>query len=235
MKRFILTLAGAVSLIFATAQNPVQKAFPKTIQVTGTAEMEIIPDEIHVLVTLKEYEKKGKGKTDIESIRNGFLSAVKKAGIADSAIVLASVSGNNGMPWWKKKQKDELFASVTYEIIFNEPGKIDRLVNLLDDEATENFEIAEITHSRIKTLQKQLRADALKAAKEKAAFLSAAIDEAIGSAITITENALPQNYSRIANTLSFNKMEDAESAGINSPEFKKLVIRSEMSVVFELK
>lgn len=136
----------------------------------------------------------------------------------------------------EEKKKEDLIATVTYEIIFNEPSKIDKLISLMDDDATQNFVITEITHTRIKLLQKQLRADALRAAKEKAIFLSSAIDETIGSAITITENQVPQYFGRIANTMSMNEM-DAAGNGVApaGPEFKKLVIRSEMSVVFELK
>ena len=44
---------------FAQAQiNP----YPKTITVAGSAEMEIIPDEIYVQVDLKEYDKKAREK-----------------------------------------------------------------------------------------------------------------------------------------------------------------------------
>jgi uncharacterized protein YggE len=47
------------STSFAQTQiNP----YPKTITVTGSAELEIIPDEIYVQVDLREYEKRDRGK-----------------------------------------------------------------------------------------------------------------------------------------------------------------------------
>ena len=43
--------------------------FPKTISVTGSAEMDVIPDEIYVQVDLREYKKKGEEKTELEKIK----------------------------------------------------------------------------------------------------------------------------------------------------------------------
>ena len=86
---------------FAQAQiNP----YPKTITVTGSAEMEIIPDEIYVQVDLKEYDKKGQGKINIETIKRNFLNNVKGIGIADSLVSIAAYDGFGGNPWLRKKK-----------------------------------------------------------------------------------------------------------------------------------
>lgn len=55
--------------------------FPETITVSGSAEMEIIPDEIFVNIELKEYQKKGESKKDIKTIKSEFLQACKNDGI----------------------------------------------------------------------------------------------------------------------------------------------------------
>ena len=48
--------------------------YPKTINVSGSADMEIIPDEIYVQVDLKEYKKKGESKVELEKIKSDFLA-----------------------------------------------------------------------------------------------------------------------------------------------------------------
>jgi hypothetical protein len=73
-------------LSFAQDRNP----YPRTITVNGSAEMEIVPDEIYVQVYLKEYEKKGSGKVSIDKIRQDFLTVVRSLGLPDTAV---SVSG----------------------------------------------------------------------------------------------------------------------------------------------
>ena len=234
MKRIILSLVTLFLVTLTSAQQPVPKTFPKTIQVTGTAEMEIAPDKIHVAVTLKEYERKGKSKVTIDAIQKEFLQNVRKAGIPDSLIKVMSYGGTSGIHWWKKKPVDEvMLASVVYEIIFSEPKQVEAFVNLLDEDATDQFAVTLVTHSRITALQQQLRINATKAAKEKAMYLSEAVGEKIGGAITISETPVMEPYyskAMVSNTISHFAEGGAEAA----PEFKKLKLRSEMSVVFEL-
>ncbi len=44
------------------------------------AKIEVMPDEIYVQVNFREYDKKGGGKIDIETIKNNFLAACKSLG-----------------------------------------------------------------------------------------------------------------------------------------------------------
>src|ERR1700733_4227550 len=75
----------------------------KTISVTGTAEAEVVPDEIYVQVDLREYDKKGIGKIDIETIKSIFLAACKSIGIADKDITVQSYGGKDAAYWQIKK------------------------------------------------------------------------------------------------------------------------------------
>src|SRR3954462_701361 len=148
MNRIIFPLALLFLSLTSFAQyqtNP----FPKTITVTGSAEMEIIPDEIYVQVDLKEYEKKGSSKVGIDRIKEDFLQKAKSVGLPDSSISIAAYDGYNGNPWLhKKNKKEELLASITYSINLKSSKQMDDLVNLLDDNATQNFAIVRTSHSR---------------------------------------------------------------------------------------
>ena len=61
------------------------------------------------------------------------------------------------------------------------------MVDKLDDNATSNFFIQRTSHSRLAEYRRQLKIAAVKAAKEKAQYLSASIGETIGEAVTINE------------------------------------------------
>jgi uncharacterized protein YggE len=220
------------------AQTP--NSFPKTITVTGSAELEIIPDEIYVVVTLKEYEKKGTGKIDLEKVKTDFLNSCKSIGLPDSAITIAAYEGYNPKTWWNKKAKDELYATIAYQIKFNSSKKIDELVSKLDDNATQNFNVTLVSHSKIQEYRKQVKIQAIKAAKAKAEYLTEAIGEQLGVAVAITEN---QNES-VAPLYNMNQLAFAnnvstvsgdwshEGAGL---DFKKINLRMEMNVVFAIK
>src|SRR5262245_53310830 len=129
MKKFIPVCLIALSSLSGFAQSTVVNPFPKTISVNGSAEMEIAPDEIYVLIDLQEYEKKGSGKVNLEKIKADFLNNCRSIGLADSVITIASYDGDMGNPWLKKKKKkDELMASITYQVKFANSKKMDELV-----------------------------------------------------------------------------------------------------------
>ncbi|MBO9201310.1 MULTISPECIES: SIMPL domain-containing protein [Niastella] len=221
--------------LFAQAPNP----FPKTINVTGSAELEIIPDEIYVVVTLKEYEKKGSGKMDLEKVKTDFLATCRNAGMPDSVISIASYEGTNPRNWWSKKSKDELYATIAYQLKFTNSKKIDELVRQLDDEATKNFDVVRVSHSKIQEYRKQLKIQAIKAAKAKAEYLTEAVGEQLGVAVTITEN---QNNTSVVPLFNANQLAKANIAGYNGDwvegagiDFKKIRLIMEMNVVFAIK
>ncbi len=70
--------------------------------------MEVVPDEIYVQVDLREYEKKGSGKIDIETIRKKFLEACKAAGIAEADISVASYQGFDRQYWLNKRRSTRI-------------------------------------------------------------------------------------------------------------------------------
>jgi hypothetical protein len=237
MKKLITFAILTVLTTGLLAQAP--SPFPKTINVTGTAELEIIPDEIYVVVTLKEYEKKGIGKIDLDKIKTDFLNNCKSIGLPDSAVTIATYEGNNPKTWREKRVKNELYATIAYQIRFNSSKKIDELVSKLDDNATQNFDVSMMSHSKIQEYRKQVKIQAIKAAKAKAEYLTMAIGEQLGVAVTITERQFnDQNEERYnINQLAFgnNGVTNGdwnEGVGV---DFKKLKIRMEMNVVFSLK
>ena len=52
-KRFIPVLAACLFLMVGTAQAATDEG--RYIEVTGTSEVEIVPDEIHYIIEIKEY------------------------------------------------------------------------------------------------------------------------------------------------------------------------------------
>jgi uncharacterized protein YggE len=218
--------------------------FPKTISVNGSAEMEVIPDEIYVQVDLREYKKKGEEKTDIDKIKADFLANCKMTGIADSNISVASFDGYNLANIWKRRKKDpDLLASITYQLKFSNTKLIDDLVNRLDDEATNNFRITRTSHSKIVEYRKQLKIMAVKAAKEKAIYLAESVNEQVGPAITITEPEesvssdiqavrLRGENSFYSNTISQSGVLGNTDNGV---DYRKLKLRFEVKVLYALK
>lgn len=220
------------------ANNP----FPKTISVSGSAEMEIIPDEIYVNIDLREYQKKGEPKKDIETIKTQFLEFCKSVNIPDSAISILSYSGYNNYYNFRRKKTVDMLASITYQVKFKDSRTMDELVEKLDDNATNSFVITNTSHSKIIEYRKQLKIKAIQAAKEKATYLAEAIGEKIGDAITInepTEN-LNSNINRASNSavvgnIFVENYKYDNGKVVSEVNFKKLRLRFEVEAEFALR
>ena len=122
MKKMKLCIVFFIFCYFVKAQNtqPGCFPFPKTISVTGSAEMLVIPDEIYVQIDLREYKRKGEEKIELDKIKEDFLSLCRSVGIADSNIGIASFDGYNMANIWRRRKKDpDLFSSISYQLKFN--------------------------------------------------------------------------------------------------------------------
>jgi uncharacterized protein YggE len=245
MKKIIPVLAVVCFSCAAIAQQSpvfVNNPYPKTISVSGSASMEVVPDEIYVNVELSEYQKKGDPKKDIETIKAQFLESCRAVGIPDSLVSIVSYSGNSNYYMIRKKKKNnDLLANITYQVKFKSSKLMDDLVEKLDDNATQNFQIVSIDHSRMTEFRRQLKIKAVQAAKEKGIYLTESIGEKLGEAITINEPAEWQNpafENNYASLLSQSNSVYTDSSRVPAPseiDFKKLKLRYEVTIVFALK
>lgn len=246
MKKLILLTATVIFINAAWSQQPVAAVnpFPKTITVSGSAEMEIVPDEIYVNISLREYQKKGESKKELEFIKSQFLESCKAANIADSAVSIASFTGYNNYVNFRKRKKDpNLMASITYQVKFRDSKTMDALVEKLDDEATQSFIIVNTSHSKMTEFRKQLKTQAIIAAKNKGLYLTEAINEKLGAAITIKEPDERSQWPLASNNFVSNAVSQYRSQAILSYDdkdisqeidFKKIKLRFEVSVIFAL-
>lgn len=237
MKKLITVCLACVFAAHSFAQ---QSAVQRTINVNGSAQMEVTPDEIYVNVLLREYNKKNGDKIDLTSLRTAFLLSCKSIGLKEEDVTIASYEGNSTGNWWIKKRKKEnpdMKASITYQVKFSSVEKMNELADKLDDEATENFYIVKVWHSQMENYKKQLKVEAIKAAKNKAIYLTEAIDEKIGHAITINDPSEISVYPQAmlyANKAVYQDMATAVEADPMHVDFKKIKLQFDVNVVFEL-
>lgn len=222
------------------AQTTDSKPPVKKIEVTGTAEMEITPDEITLNITLREYMKNKTSKVGITTLEAQLQKAVSEAGIPKENFTIANVFGYNYDQWWKKKKNDvDFMARKQYSLKLNRLDKVNAILAAVDDEGIESVNIASFTHSKMDEYRKQVKMNALKAAKNKAEYLLGAIDEKIAGVIEVQEFNTDQ-YSDVrpemANVRMY-KSADAMGAGVpdSNIDFKTIKIRAEIRAVFGIK
>ena len=216
----------------------------KTINVSGVAEMEVIPDEIYVNVQLREYDRKVGGKVDLEAIKSEFLKSALSIGLKESDISVQNYQTYDQNYWWvrkNKKKNPDMKAAITYELKMSTTRKMDELVQKLNDEATENFYISRVDHSKLQEFKKQLKIQAVQVARDKANYLAEAINEKAGEALTINEpnevSIYPQPMYANMKVMGMQSMDAEGGQTESSPniDFKKLKLKFEVTAVFALK
>jgi len=239
MKKIILALTASLCVSLSSAQTVDNTIKQRTINVNGHSELSITPDEIYVQIELREYNKKNGDKVDIETIRNQFLSAAKSMNIADTDVVVQGYSGWDGNYWWyqkNKKKNPDMKAGITYEVKVKTVDDMDKLVDKLDDEATQNFYISRTSHSNMDSIKKQLKMQAIKNAKDEAAYLASALGDDVGKALIINDPNESSDYPRpLYKTSVMMAAEADQSAPAMNVDFKKIKIEMNVNVTFELK
>ncbi len=179
------------------AQNQSNLTTKKTFDVTGISEIEIVPDEIYVSITLQEYKENGE-KVTIDSIENALIQVLKIMNINLSNIKVDGSFGSRNYSTWKHKQK-EFFLSKNVELKLSDLAKYNELTERLADEGISKVYIRSATHSQIEDYKKQARINAIKNAKEKANYMLTAINEQLGEVIYVnaSEKVFEENADEV--------------------------------------
>lgn len=226
-----LTFIAIILLLSIQALSQDKTQDRKTIEVKGWAEKEIIPDEIYFRIALKEY-KDGSRKIDINRLEAQLVEAVKKLQIDADNLQAENMYGHN---WdWKKKEAGEFLATKSFIIKLENVKQLNDLIGSLDARGVHSSGINEYSHSKMDEYQKELKIEAIQAAKEKAKYLLVAIDEELGRALEIQEIEYGRPQPMYQRAMSYNK-ESMESDYQSDVAFKTITIRSEIRAVFAIK
>ncbi|SEK61810.1 hypothetical protein SAMN04488505_101553 [Chitinophaga rupis] len=243
MKKVMLVLAGLLLTVSTWAQQTDNKPPVKKIEVNGSAEMEITPDEIYLSITLKEYyqSKNKTNKVDISTLEKQLQQAVANAGIPKENLTIENVSGFNP-DWWrgKKKNDPDFLAEKRYRLKLNRLDKTNIILAGVDDEGISNVNISSYTHSKMEEYRKEVKMKAIQAAKAKATYLLGAIDESIAGILEV-QDINTDNYSDVVrpyqqvNTYMMAQSRVAPEAAESDIDFKTIKIRAEVRTVFTIK
>lgn len=159
MKAFILLLFAIVSQI-GFAQNLQTSPF---IEVVGTAEKEIVPNEIFVSITLNE-QVEGKTKSSIEEQEKKLFEELKKQSISLDKLTFENASASELRI---RKKTNNLINQKKYVLKLSSLEEVNHAMNAFDDAKIKAFYIEEMTHTNIEDFRKEVKILALKAAKRQ--------------------------------------------------------------------
>ena len=184
-KTLLLSMLMLVTLSLQAQTNE------RYIEVTGTSEIEIVPDKIHYLIEIREYfeeEFDGKSKPEeyrtkvpLSEIEQGLREALDKAGIPQNAIRTQEIAD-----YWRQQGQDFL-VSKKFDITLTNFNQINEIVKRIDTKGIHTMRIGELENKDMLAYHQKGKIEALKAAQRKATYLVEALDKRLGDVIRIVE------------------------------------------------
>lgn len=180
---FAISLLATLSLQAQTNE--------RYIEVTGTSEIEIVPDEIHYLIEIREYFKEefdGKSKPEeyrtkvpLAEIEQGLREALANSGIPQNAIRTQEIGD-----YWRQQGQD-FMVSKKFDITLTDFNQINEIVKRIDTKGIHTMRIGELENNDMPAYHQKGKIEALKAARRKATYLVEALGKRLGEVIRIVE------------------------------------------------
>jgi uncharacterized protein YggE len=210
------------------------------IEVTGTADMEIIPDQIYMKILI--YEKEIKGNTTIDELEKSMINKLSEIGL-DVNKDLAVIDLSSNFKYYFLKE-NKIYLSKEYELKVKDAKTAGLVIQELEKLNISNITISKVDHSKIDQFKNQIKINAIKAAREKAEALVYEIDQSVGRAIYIEEldniriiNSLSGKVSGVQVSNITIRGARSDEVVLTEPEieFEKIELQYSIMVRFELK
>ncbi|MDW7694068.1 SIMPL domain-containing protein [Flammeovirgaceae bacterium SG7u.111] len=231
---FALALVLLPTLLFGQISEENTKINPY-IEVTGTAEQKVVPDQIYISINLKEREE-GKVKITIEKQENDLKKALGEINVPLEDLSLSDANAEFVKIKWKKK---DVIASNNYLLKVGDAVTVGKVFEKLDELKIEDAYIAKVHHSKMDSLNKEVKILAIKAAKNKAEYLLEAIGENLGKPQIIRETSGGINYQanmmlqeQIVQYSGSAQRYRSDDKLDNDIEFQKIVLKSSVYIKF---
>jgi uncharacterized protein len=229
-KLFIFVLLVMAATI--NAQNA-----PKFITVNGTAEVIVPADCIVFNVSIKTVnEVMALAKSMNDKTLDELLTRVKSSGVAAEDIEIAPVSLGKNYEYGTSGRKEKgYFASVTLTFKLKDLTKYLSLTEQLSKspsiELNSSFELSK---EKLLALNKDTYCSALKAAKEKAEYMAAALGAKLGSVSEIEEAGVNTPILQRSSQLISNFSAKMDADLQNEPVAGKITVSKSVRVKFDI-
>ena len=141
---FYSTLLFTIFSLNAIAQ--VQNAEVPYIEITGTAEMEVVPDMIYLKIILSEKNAGTKSKVSIKEQEDSLKLALKKVNIDLTKLSLSDASSQYIRVSWGK---DNVITKKEYTLLLSDAESLGKVLRELDRLKVSNAFISKVDHSEI--------------------------------------------------------------------------------------
>lgn len=237
MKHLIIGLLLAFSLSAFSQGGEKNFIDQNYIEVTGKAELNIVPDLIYLKIILSD--KDNKSKQSLDMIEKSMISKLTEIGVDLNKDLSIKDFASNFKNYWISKS--DIVLTKEYQLIVHETKTLQKVFFELQNLGISNLTIDKLDHSKIEKFREDVKNSAIRAAKNKAESLTSTIGQTIGKAIYIQElndqykiNALSGRVAGVNIRVNGYSSENEEES-MPDVEFDKINLQYSILVRFELK
>lgn len=230
MKPFKICAFLLVVSCFALAEDRPQL---KAVRVTGTAEVKVVPDRAVIEMGVEEENPSASQAKSAEgAAARKILAALRTAGIDEKDVQTTYLSLRPATKYEKKARISYFVAQQNLTIMVRDLSKLDGLLESLIAAGGNSIDSIHYDTSDMRKYRDQARELAVKAAREKAQALAAALGQEIGKAQYIEEEPQNQYFSALANTSGYANVEARSRSG--STAAGENTISASVTITFDL-
>ncbi|MCL9806674.1 SIMPL domain-containing protein [Flavobacterium amniphilum] len=231
MKKLSLLVLVCIShLSFSQTPNVPQQAF---IEVTGTAKKEIEPNQIYISITLTEKSIDNK-KYTIEAQEAKLNHILTELNIPKSKLTLADFSSS---AITQKRKEIGIVQNKKFNLVLESGRQVSDLFDKLFSANIKEADVTRIDHTDILAYNKEVRIDAVKAAKTKAEYLLNAVGNKLGKPLEIVEEQDSNDFNYYRGNVyneEFNANVSNTASPLSSSEFKKITVTFSYKVKYAI-
>lgn len=258
MKNVLMVTVLLLTASIVTSQNMQYPEVPY-IEVTGSADIEIEPDEIRLSITISDYEKEVKEQKNkenknekenkevvkLEEVDKKLMSVLSGAGVAKKNIILTNASTESYWHYWWQYGYNDVRITRKYVVIFPNYTQLNNVLSMLPGpkEGFVNVYISDLKNKKITEYREQTKIEAVKAAKNKARYLAESVGNTIGKTLYIIEldeddwsgRFQPYGNNAFSNSISQVSLRGEDSDQGENPAMQKIKLRYRIKARFEIK
>ncbi len=229
-----------IVVFFASlSANAIEVSQPinRIITVTGSAEMVIPPDEIELEITLTE---RGSWST-LSKIEKAFMDLLEGNNVSKENIIFNSANASFYWYYWWYHRNDSR-KSKKYVLKLSTNTDFMKLVKSLDKEYVTSIRIKKTSNKNLQQFRKDVKIEAIKAAKSKAKYLLEAVDQEVGELMQVDELNVVDNNSvsgywnqNKTSSISNMMMSYSKTRGTYIENVPEIRLRYEIKTKFEIK
>jgi len=183
MKKIMIGLLLSLSMVGYAQTGEKNFIDQNYIEVIGKAELEVSPDMIYLKIVLSD--KNNKDKLTLPEIEKKMIDKLTEIGI-DVNKDLSLLDFASNLRSYSLKLNNVMLTK-QYQLIVHDAKALQKVFFEFQKLDIPNVSIVKLEHSKMEQYRKDAKVLAVKAAKEKAELLSAALNQKIGKALLVQE------------------------------------------------